>query len=124
MTDDKLIPDVDTPPAPSLPIGEVVKKGGLTIYWRQAFKAEILKIVSQLKSEGIKVLVKDVVALFPAEKKEHQWEDGTVIKSRRRIWVQEARRALRKHDSDTPLLNTIKRTRKVRASKKVDLFGD
>lgn len=124
MSDDKLIPDVDTPPAPSLPIGEAKKTGGSTIFWRQAFAAEVRKIVAQLKTEGIKPLVKDIVALFPSEKKEHQWEDGTLIKSRRRIWVQEVRRALRKHDSETPLLNTIKRTRKAKVKKKVNLFGD
>src|SRR3990167_9419195 len=96
MEDNLLIPDVDVKPAPSLPLLTETRHNNKSLHWRKVFLAQIRQVISEYKTIGRTPKVKEVVALFPSEDKEHQWPDGPPIKTRRRIWVQECRKLLGK----------------------------
>ncbi len=106
MTEDLLFKGVDTPPAPSLPLPKEMRHNNKSLHWRQVFRSQVLGVIAEFKVVNGKLpLVKEVVAYFPSDDCDHIWPDGTPIKNRRRIWVQEVRKALGKRKGEPmPLL--------------------
>jgi len=108
VTDNLLIKGVDTPPAPSLPLPTEVRHNNKSLHWRQVFRSQVAGVIAQYReASGTLPKVKEIVAYFPFDNPDHCWPDGTPIKNRRRIWVQECRKALggkRKGKEVLPLL--------------------
>lgn len=105
-----LLRDVDTPPAPSLPLPTEVRHNSKRVGWRGLIRAQVAQAVAAAReASGQPPKIKEIVAMFPAKSPEHCWEGDPAnpIKNRRRIWVQEVRRQLggkRKKPADQPLL--------------------